>query len=763
MFSKTLYKYKKTNFKIIFLFSNIKNKIKNLIRFCSILTDNLFYEKEKQHQNFGLESKKNNTTVSIFFENTYLKKNFLGYNHKKEVFFKYSGMYKKLSWSIISSKTYITISLNQTNKNIFATENFAKLWKLKIHKNKYFKLIEIISDPTILIKIYKMIKTKPGNITVTQDNKFFKKCNNQWFEIITQKIKNGSFQFKFTQNRKTCKPSKPGLKLLTINNLKDKIIQQSIFMILEQIYESEFFSTSHGFRPSKGCHSALKQIKLNWSGISWFLKLNIYNCYKNINWNKLVNILCKKIDDQRFINLVHKLFNTNIIKFDIKGKNFNKGILEESILAPILCNIYLHKLDIEVKKIQKKYEIGKKKHFSTKYPYKALLYKTKEFLRLPFEKRKKIITKTKKNIHNLSSIHMDWNNKNFIRIQYIRYLDEILLGISGSKKLVEIIEKRLTNFIKFNLNLKLTKQTVIHITSGKLNFLGMEINAIPHSKFFKKFGKISENKKKINHRLTLIKNIKEAKLQKATQTVLKKTLRKNNFLNIKNSHKLKKKIWTIKKEVLLNEEFSKANIDTYRKFIKSLIRSKFFVPTFFKKTLTKLEKEIQKWEDSLKNIELENSKQYYKNFTNRCKILPFQINAPLKILREKLKSKKLISKANKPVAVNRLIIQPDFVIIKWFTTIGQSLLNYYRCCNNFHKVKNYVDYMVRWSAIRTLAAKHKISSKNVINKWSKNLIISDTNGHLIAKFPTNTEIKSMKRAFMLNVIKNTEALKFDIL
>jgi hypothetical protein len=179
--------------------------------------------------------------------------------------------------------------------------------------------------------------------------------------------------------------------------------------------------------------------------------------------------------------------------------------------------------------------------------------------------------------------------------------------------------------------------------------------------------------------------------------------------------------------------------------------------------LTTLENEIQQWEDSLTNIALKNSKQYCKNFTNNFKILHLQINAPLKLLREKLQSKKIISKSNKPVTVTPLISQPDFIIIKWFSTISQGLLNYYRCCNNLNKIKNYVDYMIRWSAIYTLAAKHKLSSKNVIARWSKNLIISDTDGHILSKFPSHTEIKSMKRTFLLNVIKNTEIRMFSII
>jgi len=359
--------------------------------------------------------------------------------------------------------------------------------------------------------------------------------------------------------------------------------------------------------------------------------------------------------------------------------------------------------------------------------------------------------------------HINWDDQTFVRVQYVRYLDDFLLGIAGSKKLIKIIMKKLMNFTKSNLKLNLIKKEIIHIASGKINFLGMEISTIFHSKLFNKFGKALERKKKVKHKLALSQNIKETTLQKATQTVLKKTLHEKYSFNVKNSTQLKKKIQTIKEKILLNEEFLKININTYRKFIKSLVRSKLFIPVSLKKTVTKLEKEIQQWEDSLTNIALENPKQYYKNFTSHFKTLPLQINAPLKILREKLQSKKLISKSNKPVKVAHLIIQPDFIIIKWFSVMGQSLLNYYRCCNNFYKVKNYVDYMIRWSAIHTLAAKHKLSSKNVIAKWSKNLIISDTDGHILIKFPSNNEIKAMKRTFLSNVVKNSEARIFEII
>lgn len=78
------------------------------------------------------------------------------------------------------------------------------------------------------------------------------------------------------------------------------------------------------------------------------------NCYDNIDRHRLINVLKKNIDDQKFLDLIHKLFNANVICFRAKS-------LPRSILLSIFSNIYLHKLDVEIAKITEKYQKGKKR------------------------------------------------------------------------------------------------------------------------------------------------------------------------------------------------------------------------------------------------------------------------------------------------------------------------------------------------------------------------------------------------------------------
>jgi hypothetical protein len=192
---------------------------------------------------------------------------------------------------------------------------------------------------------------------------------------------------------------------------------------------------------------------------------------------------------------------------------------------------------------------------------------------------------------------------------------------------------------------------------------------------------------------------------------------------------------------------------TYRKFLKALSSTLFYVPVHLKKDLVALEAKIADWEKTLMEGNPDPKKRY-KEVVGRYDALPPQIEAPLEEIRSKLRQRGLISKSNKPIAVGRFIYVPDDLIVKWYTQAGRGLLNYYRCCRNFYKVKSYVDYMVRWSAIHTLAGKHKSSSRRIIAKHTLDLIIKDQDGLVIAQFLSSQEIKGMGRKFLSNVSKD---------
>ncbi len=71
-------------------------------------------------------------------------------------------------------------------------------------------------------------------------------------------------------------------------------------MILEAIYEPVFDSHSHGFRPGKSCHTALRQISSDFTGVVWFIEGDIQGCFDNINHEKLIEIFEQENQRQSF-------------------------------------------------------------------------------------------------------------------------------------------------------------------------------------------------------------------------------------------------------------------------------------------------------------------------------------------------------------------------------------------------------------------------------------------------------------------------------
>lgn len=687
-------------------------------------------------------------------EYTKLRFGLLGYNYISGVRVIHSGKYGKPTESMLSDKECSITSLNKSVE--FPLDgDFNKLWKLNNHKDKYTKLINIVGDCNTLISAYEILKLKSSSMKIAMGNETINNIEKSWFIHTAIQLKNGSFKFKTARHVVIFKHNKLDTRSMIINNLRDKIVQQALCMVLELIFEPKFLPTSHGFRKFKGCHSALEQIKKNWTGISWFLEFDIHKCFDTIDKHRLISILCERIEDQRFLDLIYKLFNEDILGLKINKSDLSFGVHQNSVISPILCNIYLHKLDVEVKEIQKEFSSSRRKRRVNKKYFNLIKFpKTKEFKSFSAEKWIAIQNSKRTSVCKMGSMLTDWNDPYFIRIRYVRYMSDFLFGIAGSKELVNKIKKRIVQFTKSNLKLELIGGEITHVASGRVSFLGVEISGVLNFKFSRKFDKAAEQKKKANNKLILQQKVKDDRILKAIQLALKKAIRGNRANKSKFPSDFEIKFQAIKKSIILDEDFSKTNIRTYKDFINAIYKTHKFVPAPILKTLKQLEAELEDWMNETFTTESQKLVKSSKALNNKFQLLPFKINAPLDKLRDKLKAKEILSKYNKPKAVSRLMIQADYIIVNWFKSVGQGLLSYYRCCDNFYKIQAYVDYFIRWSAIHTLAAKHRTSCKRIIVKWSKDLIIEDFNGFKLASFPNSYSIRNLSRKFLTDVNGN---------
>lgn len=547
-------------------------------------------------QSAGVRSCKMSAACFQGLGHTRLRFGLLGYNYKSGVFLIHSGNCRKSTDSTVSDKECNNASLNKSRKTslVFLDGDFKKLWELNSYKGKYINLIDIVGNPNILISAHEFIKSKPSNMTSAVCDETLYGVGESWFSNIATRLKNGSFKFKTTRRVDIPKPNKPGKRLLIIGNPRDKIVLQAIRMVLEQIFEPEFLPTSHGFRKFKGCHSALEQIKKNWTGISWFLEFDIRKYFDEIDRHRLINILREKIDDQRFLDLIYKLFNAGTI--ESKGGEFDlfSGIPQGYIISPILCNIYLHKLDLEVASIQNEFDTSNRKRRQNKnYINLTKTLRIKEFKELSIERRAAIQNARRKSARKMGLTLTDWNDPNFIRIRYIRYVDDFLLGIAGPKEFVDKIKKRIIHFARSNLKLELKGGEITHIASGKISFLDVDISGVPHPKFPWRLDKGTEQKRNANNRLTQQQKVKDDRILKAIQLALKKAIRGNEIQKYKLPTDFKMKFQAIKESILSNEEFSAVSINTYKDFINAIYKTHKLVPARILETLKQLEIELK--------------------------------------------------------------------------------------------------------------------------------------------------------------------------
>lgn len=305
----------------------------------------------------------------------------------------------------------------------------------------------------------------PGSKLETVDGMSTRKIN-----AIIELVPNE--RYRWTPVKRVYIPKKDGKsRPLGLPTWSDKLLQEVIRLLLEAYYEPIFSNCSHGFRPQRGCHTALAEIRKVWNGTKWFIEGDIKGCFDNIDHELLLKILKQDIHDNRFILLLSNLLKTGYLE----GDNFNRtisGTPQGSIVSPILANIYLDKLDQFVEReITPQYTRGKRRGHNPDFD--RLYYRIKCSRREGNTAEIKQLEKLRRTIPSLAT-----NDPNFRRLRYIRYADDFLLGLLGPRNEAVGIKDRIQQFLKRELNLNLSeeKTLITHARTQKARFLGYDIS-----------------------------------------------------------------------------------------------------------------------------------------------------------------------------------------------------------------------------------------------------------------------------------------------
>jgi group II intron reverse transcriptase/maturase len=356
-----------------------------------------------------------------------------------------------------------------TELNIIQNKNRQNpLW---INRRLYRQLY----NPSLHIMAYERLKSKPGNMTPGIDGKTLDGFGLEDIQKTIILLKKEQYWPTPVRRVYIPKKAKGKYRPLGVPSPRDKIVQECIRLILEAIYELGFQENSHGFRPGRSCHTALESLRRNWVGTKWVIEADITQCFESINHQRLSDILRERIQDDRFINLIGKFLKAGYLENWKYHKTYS-GTPQGSVISPILTNVYLDKLDQKLDAICQLYTQGKRREPNQEYL--SLMHQRKQLLsegEASPKLRKALIGPIREINHRiLQSSPYEYNDPTYARVKFLRYADDVAIGVIGPKSLAEQIRDEMAAYLKEDLKLDLNQQkTVItHLATEQAHFLG---------------------------------------------------------------------------------------------------------------------------------------------------------------------------------------------------------------------------------------------------------------------------------------------------
>ena len=322
---------------------------------------------------------------------------------------------------------------------------------------------------------YERLKSKPGNMTPgtdgnTLDGYSMKDIQNTIDRLRTE-------HYGPTPVRRVYIPKKASgrYRPLGVPSPRDKLVQECVRLILEAIYEPNFHKNSHGFRPGRSCHTALESLRRNWVGTKWTIEADITECFERIDHSQLLDILREKIQDDRFINLIRKFLTAGYLESWEYHSSYS-GTPQGSVISPILTNIYLDPLDQRLEAICQRYSTGKRRKPNTAY---MTLLKQRKYL-LEWGETHPTDRDTLKdplrclNHRILQTPAYDYGDPSYRRVKFLRYADDVVVGVIGPKALAEQVKGEIATFLHDSLKLELNREKTLitHLPSEQAHFLG---------------------------------------------------------------------------------------------------------------------------------------------------------------------------------------------------------------------------------------------------------------------------------------------------
>jgi len=394
--------------------------------------------------------------------------------------------------------------------NIFLTILSSMAQKPEV---KFDKLFQKLYNMELWVMAYESIAANPGNMTPGSDGKTIDGASLKMAEDLIAQLKSSTYT-PTPVRREYVPKSNGGMRPIGIPSFEDKWLQTVVKFILEAIYEPTFSNHSHGFRPKRSCHTALQEVK-QLVGIRWWVEGDIKGFFDNLDHDTLLGILGKRITDQRFIHLISQFLRVGYIENWEFHKTYS-GTPQGSNLSPILANIYLNELDQMMESKVKAFNQGKLRRIRSEY---RKIQRQKREAKKQAQQTGDWSTYKALRKQLLSTQAGDPVDANYRRLYFIRYADDFLIGVIGSKADAQGIKEEVGEFLKTELKLELSaEKTLITHATKRVRFLGYDIKRWPGKRAKREHSQAygTRIRKGASHQLALL--IPRDKVQKFAKT-----------------------------------------------------------------------------------------------------------------------------------------------------------------------------------------------------------------------------------------------------
>ena len=359
----------------------------------------------------------------------------------------------------------------------------------KQHPDEVFtRLFRYMLRPDLYYIAYKKLYSNNGAGTQGVDNDTADGFCVEKVEKIIKALAEDVYQPKPARRQYILKANGK-LRPLGIPTFTDKLVQEVLRMILEAVYEPIFLNCSHGFRPNRSCHTALRDVKHQFPGTRWFVEGDIKGCFDNIDHSILVSLISRKIRDAQITKLLYKFLKAGYME-DWQYHTTYSGTPQGGIISPILSNIYLHELDKFVMSLKADFDQPAEADYTSEYTRAAQDVKNIR-KRLNRCKNNTIKAELVDMLKKARAIMLSTPSKSHTDkvLKYVRYADDFIIGINGSREDCVQVKAKLSEFIRQTLNMELSEEkTLITHSAEKARFLSYDV-AVRRDNTIKPHGK----------------------------------------------------------------------------------------------------------------------------------------------------------------------------------------------------------------------------------------------------------------------------------